>query len=81
MNKANYRAGIKHGIRLSNPPGEWPLEIKGLGRAKGGQPISKCSRCPPGTHPAVASTFCTYGGLYFCKPCAILEAKAAGAAA
>lgn len=57
--------------------GGWPAEIPGLGPVQGGRSFGRCLRCPPEIPVSRAGTNVTYGGRYYCRPCAQREAAVA----
>ncbi len=66
MASRRYRAGIIASYILSRT-GDWPAEVPGLGRKRGGHPLERCYACPADRHPERRDTFVHYGDVPLCK--------------
>jgi hypothetical protein len=66
-----YAPGVQAGIALSSGGRmalwPWPDAIEGLGKFQGAQPLARCKRCKPGTHPVTSATFVRFGGVPVCR--------------
>jgi hypothetical protein len=78
LSDQRYQADIKRGIAGALEPRDWPEEIPGIGKLRGGQPYPECVDCPSTAHARTRRTWRAYGDTPLCHNHALARARAAG---